>query len=330
PKPGQSSQRSGWGRRPAQGQNPQLVRTQQYAAVAYPGRDELLPYQTPVHLQMDMDEEGHYERQEEEGYHERVHYTGPSRPQGGVQSYARVVAQPQIEEYVPQAQMSMGTERLLGRLEAVGQPVPTTASFLQDNLAVMVMEGLLDQIKLMRRQRITALEQIEHAAKRKLPIHEGSSVEPKQARPPPPRPVEAVRAVAPVAACPGPTVALTTLTLPARPPAAPVQAAPTVSWAPEVPLAELSLEQQDEEMINAPVDRDEMALMGAIEAGACTCAPVSQVAGPSTQGLTTSFHAPAMQGPSRPPRGCKPPLKVEDMELVEFPAGVPARAEAAR
>ncbi|KAG6882581.1 hypothetical protein C0992_011290, partial [Termitomyces sp. T32_za158] len=36
-----------------------------------------------------------------------------------------------------------------------------------------------------------------------------------------------------------------------------------------------------------------------------------------------------MQGPSRPPRGRKPPLKVEDMELVEFPAGVPARAEAA-
>ncbi|KAG6875751.1 hypothetical protein C0992_002517, partial [Termitomyces sp. T32_za158] len=94
---------------------------------------------------------------------------GPSRPQSGVQSYGRVVAQPRIEEYAPQAQMSMGTERLLGRLEAAGQPVPATASFLQDNLAVMVMEGLLDQIELMRRQRVTALEQIERAAKRKLP-----------------------------------------------------------------------------------------------------------------------------------------------------------------
>ncbi|KAG6886851.1 hypothetical protein C0992_002020 [Termitomyces sp. T32_za158] len=179
---------------------------------------------------------------------------GPSRPQGGVQSYARVVVQPRMEEYAPQAQMSMGTERLLGRLEAVGQPVPATASFLQDNLAVMVMEGLLDQIELMRRQRVTALEQIERAAKRKLPVHEGSSVEPKRARPPPPRPVEAVPAVVPVVAHPGPAVALTTSTLPARPPAAPVQAAPTLSRAPEVPLAELSLEQQDDEMIDTPVD----------------------------------------------------------------------------
>ncbi|KAG6893695.1 hypothetical protein C0992_008990 [Termitomyces sp. T32_za158] len=189
PKPGQSSQRSGQGGRPAQGQNciqQQPVRIQQYAAMAYPGHDEPLPYQTPVHSQMDVDEEGCYERQEEEGYYERVHHMGPSRPQGGVQSYARAVVQPLVEEYVPQAQMSMGTERLLGHLEAAGQPVPVTASFLQDNLAVKVMEGLLDQIELMRRQRVTALEQIERAAKRKLTGYEGPSVEPKQARPQPP------------------------------------------------------------------------------------------------------------------------------------------------
>ncbi|KAG6871866.1 hypothetical protein C0992_010212 [Termitomyces sp. T32_za158] len=37
-----------------------------------------------------------------------------------------------------------------------------------------------------------------------------------------------------------------------------------------------------------------------------------------------------MQGPSRPPWGRKPPLKIEDMELVGFPAGVPARAEFAQ
>ncbi|KAG6886643.1 hypothetical protein C0992_002976 [Termitomyces sp. T32_za158] len=194
---------------------------------------------------MDVDEEGRYKRQEEEGHHERVHHMELSWPQGGVQSYACVVVQPQMEEYAPQAQMSMGTERMLGRLEAAGQPVPAMASFLQDNLAVMVMEGLLDQIKLMRRQRVTALEQIECAAKRKLPIHKGSSMKPKQASPPPPQPVEAVQAVAPVAARPGPAVALTTSTLPAWPPAAP---------APEVPLAELLLEQQDEEMINVPVN----------------------------------------------------------------------------
>ncbi|KAG6887593.1 hypothetical protein C0992_011614, partial [Termitomyces sp. T32_za158] len=102
------------------------------------------------------------------------------------------------------------------------------------------------------------------------------------------------------------------------------------SQAPEVPLAELLLEQRDEEMIDAPINQDEMALMDAIEAGTCTRVPVSQVAGPSDWGLTTSFHAPAMQGPSRSSRGRKPPLKTADMELVDFPAGVPARAEFAQ
>ncbi|KAG6883811.1 hypothetical protein C0992_007726 [Termitomyces sp. T32_za158] len=231
-----------------------------------------------------------------------------------------------MEDYAPQAQMNMGTERLLGRLEAAGQPVPATASFLQDNLAVMVMEGLLDQIKLMRRQRVTALEQIERAAKRKLTGYEGPSVEPKRARPQPPQPVEAVRAVAPVADRPGPAVVLKTFTLTVRPPAAPVQAAPSVSQAPEVPLAELSLEQRDEEMIDMPINWDEMALMDAIEAGVRMRVPISQVAGLSDQGLTTSFHAPVMQGPSRSSQGCKPPLKIADMELVDFPAVVPAPA----
>ncbi|KAG6898465.1 hypothetical protein C0993_006636 [Termitomyces sp. T159_Od127] len=137
----------------------------------------------------------------------------------------------------------MRTEVLLGRLEAAGQPVPVTAEFLQDDLAVMVMEGLLDQIELMRRQHITALEQINCAAKRKLPVHKGSSVEPKWAKPQPPRPIEVARAVAPMVARLGPAVVLTTPVLPAWPPAAPAQAAPIKSWAPDAPLAELSLEQ---------------------------------------------------------------------------------------
>ncbi|KAG6895423.1 hypothetical protein C0992_001298 [Termitomyces sp. T32_za158] len=264
--------------------------------MAYPGYDEPLPYQTPIHLQMDVDEEGRYERQEEEGATSGCTTWG----QASLRSYARAVAQPLVEEYAPQAQMSMGMEMLLGCLKAAGQPVPAMASFLQDNLAVMVMEGLLDQIELMRRQRVTALEQIDCAAKRKLPGYEG----------------------------PSPVVVLTTSTLPVRPPAAPVQAAPTVSWAPEVPLAELSLEQQDEEMINAPFDWDEMVLVGAIEAGTHTRVPILQAAGPSTRGLAMSSHAPAMQGPSRPPWGHKPSLKIADMELMDFLASVPAQSEA--
>ncbi|KAG6876579.1 hypothetical protein C0993_002095 [Termitomyces sp. T159_Od127] len=169
----------------------------------------------------------------------------------------------------------------------------------------MVMEGLLDQIKLMRRQHITTLEQIDCTAKRKLPVHEGSSVEPKWAKPQPPQPMEVARAVAPMVACPGPAVALTTPVLPAWPPAAPVQAVPIESQAPDAPLAELSLEQQDEEMSDMPLDQDEMA------------------SGPPNWGLAMSAMGPGMQGPSRPSRGCKPPLKVDNMEIVDFLAGVP-------
>ncbi|KAG6864343.1 hypothetical protein C0993_008993 [Termitomyces sp. T159_Od127] len=230
-------------------------------AMAYPGHKEPLLYQTPVHVRMDVDEE-------EEACYKRAYHPGPSRLQGGGQSYTRAVAQPLEETYAPQAQMRMSTEVLLGRLEAAGQPVPATAEFLQDDLAVMVMEGLLDQIKLMRRQRVTMLEQIDHAAKRKLPNHEESSVEPKQAKPQPPRPMEVARAVAPVVARLGPAVALTTPVLPVRPPATPAQAAPIESWAPDAPLAELSLEQQDEEMSDMPLDRDEMACLDAMNSGA--------------------------------------------------------------
>ncbi|KAG6858625.1 hypothetical protein C0995_015241, partial [Termitomyces sp. Mi166 len=73
-------------------------------------------------------------------------------------------------------------EVLLQRLEQAGQPVPAMAAFLQDDLAIMVVEGLLDQIKLMRRQRISMLEQIEHVGKCKAPAFEEPMVEPKQAR----------------------------------------------------------------------------------------------------------------------------------------------------
>ncbi|KAG6896979.1 hypothetical protein C0992_004869, partial [Termitomyces sp. T32_za158] len=130
-------------------------------------------------------------------------------------------------------------------------------------------------------------------------------------------------AVVPVADRSGPAVVLTTSTLPAWPPAAPVQTAPTISWVPEVPLVELSLEQRDEEMHDAPLDWDKMALVDAIEAGTCTHIPVSQAAGPSSRGFAMSSHAPDMQGPSRLPRGHKPPLNIADMELMDFPASVP-------
>ncbi|KAG6892716.1 hypothetical protein C0995_002636, partial [Termitomyces sp. Mi166 len=81
-------------------------------------------------------------------------------------------------------------EALLQCLERAGQPVPATVEFLWDDLAIMVVEGLLDQIKLMRRQRISTLEQIEHVDKCKAPAFEELMVEPKQARAPSQHPQE--------------------------------------------------------------------------------------------------------------------------------------------
>ncbi|KAG6898530.1 hypothetical protein C0995_009388 [Termitomyces sp. Mi166 len=73
-------------------------------------------------------------------------------------------------------------EVLLQRLEQAGQPILAMAAFLQDDLAMMVVEGLLNQIELMRRQSITTLEQIECVGKCKAPMFKEPMVEPKRAR----------------------------------------------------------------------------------------------------------------------------------------------------
>ncbi|KAG6894096.1 hypothetical protein C0992_007529 [Termitomyces sp. T32_za158] len=184
PKFGQSSQSSGKGGRPGQGPQKRqpTVEYQQFAAAPYPGREAPLPYETPLHAQMEMDqEEERHEHQFQEVRHERYYQPGPSRCQAPAQTYAHAVAPAVRREVAPQAQPKMGTEVLLQQLEAAGQPVPPTASFLQDNLAIMVMEGLLDQIELMRRQHVSALEQIDRAAKRKLSSPEEVSGEIKRA-----------------------------------------------------------------------------------------------------------------------------------------------------
>ncbi|KAG6894773.1 hypothetical protein C0993_010834 [Termitomyces sp. T159_Od127] len=139
--------------------------------------------------------------------------------------------------------------------------------------------------------------------------------------------MEVARAVAPVVARPGPAVALTTPVLPAWPPATPAQAAPIKSWAPDAPLAELLLEQRDEEMSDRPLDWDEMVLLDTMNSGVHMHTSISQTAGPSNWGLAMSAMGPGMQGLSRPSRGRKPPLKVDNMEIVDFPAGVPAWAD---
>ncbi|KAG6893118.1 hypothetical protein C0992_011230, partial [Termitomyces sp. T32_za158] len=279
PKFGQSVQSSGKGGRPGQGSQKQKKHppsgVQQYAAASYPGREAPLPYETPLHARMEVDqEEERPERQFQfqEVRHERYYQPGPSRRQAPVQTYARAVAPVVREEVAPQAQPEMGTEVLLQRLEAAGQPVPPTASFLQDNLAIMVMEGLLDQIELMRRQRVSALEQIDRAAKRKLSSPEGVSGETKRARPQPARLVEPVRPPLGVAVnqfiparAPAPS------SLPARPTAAStVQPAvvATVVHEPkalDAPVKESSLDQRDEEMDEMPLTREDIELMDHFE-----------------------------------------------------------------
>ncbi|KAG6894360.1 hypothetical protein C0995_014527, partial [Termitomyces sp. Mi166 len=109
------------------------------------------------------------------------------RPQH-MRSYASAVTQPMLPAWAEYAQYVH--EALLQCLEQAGQPVPATAAFLQDDLAVMVVEGLLDQIELMKRQRISMLEQIERVGKCKAPMFKELMVEPKRARAPLQRPQE--------------------------------------------------------------------------------------------------------------------------------------------
>ncbi|KAG6870868.1 hypothetical protein C0995_009999, partial [Termitomyces sp. Mi166 len=112
------------------------------------------------------------------------------RPQH-MRSYMSAVTQPMLPAWAEYAQYAHPVDEvLLQHLERAGQPVPAMVAFLWDDLAVMVVEGLLDQIKLMKRQRMSALEQIEHVGKRKAPMFEELMVEPKQARAPSQHPQE--------------------------------------------------------------------------------------------------------------------------------------------
>ncbi|KAG6858871.1 hypothetical protein C0995_013309 [Termitomyces sp. Mi166 len=123
-------------------------------------QDKSLPYSQDESMN-----EGHYER-----------------PQH-MRSYASMVMQPMLPVQAEYAQyVHPVDEVLLQRLEWAGQPVSAMVAFLQNDLAIMVVEGLLDQIELMKRQRISMLEQIERVGKRKAPMFEEPMVEPKQAR----------------------------------------------------------------------------------------------------------------------------------------------------
>ncbi|KAG6894771.1 hypothetical protein C0992_004757 [Termitomyces sp. T32_za158] len=327
---GQSSQSSGKGGRPGQGPQKKYPPSdiQQYVAAPYLGREVPLPYETPLHARIEVDqEEERPGRQFQKMRHERYYQSRPIPCQAPAQTYARAVAPVVREEVVPQAQPEMGTDVLLQRLEAAGQPVPPTALFLQDNLAIMVMEGLLDQIELMRRQRVSALEQIDCAAKRKLSSPEGVSGEIKRARPQPARPLGAASSWS------IPVIAPASLLLPARPTAtSTIQLAvmATVAHepkAPNAPVEESSLDQQDEEMDKVPLTREDLEFMDHFESMAPSAGPKAVSA---SRGLAGSSHAPNVPGPSKNHRGRKLPILIDNLELVNFPADIPTWAELAQ
>ncbi|KAG6887013.1 hypothetical protein C0995_002394 [Termitomyces sp. Mi166 len=294
---GQSSKSSGGGGGPIQGppqqrlvrlqgqQNqPDYGRQRPYVEnVSYLGHEELLPYQLPYYSG---------------GFGKGAAY----EPQTGYR-----------EEHAPYAQPV--NKALLQRLEQARQPVPAMAAFLQDSLAVVVIEGLLDQIKMMKRQHVMVLKHIEHTRKRKAPAYEEPVVEPKWARAPVRQPQEFMRAPAPtVVRPPLPHVQplSSSLTLmpvhsdPVMP--RPIQE-PDIPAVVENPLAKLSLEPRDKIIANAP----------AMQQGWRVKALYVSVMG-SQAGLSSQREA------------CLAPeiteLKAQPvaLDVVDFPNNVPARA----
>ncbi|KAG6886370.1 hypothetical protein C0995_008301 [Termitomyces sp. Mi166 len=164
-------------------------------------------------------------------------------------------------EHAPYAQPV--NKALLQCLERAGQPVPATAAFLQDSLAIVIVEGLLDQIEMMKRQHVTMLEHIERAGKHKAPAYEEWMVEPKWARAPARQPQEFVWTPAPTAVRP--------LLPPVQPPSLlatliSVRLDSVLPWSsqePDIPaivenpLAKLSLEPRNKIMTNAPAMQQE-------------------------------------------------------------------------
>ncbi|KAG6886431.1 hypothetical protein C0995_007862 [Termitomyces sp. Mi166 len=217
-------------------------------------------------------------------------------------------------------------EVLLQCLERAGQPVPATAAFLQDSLTVVVLEGLLNQIKMMKRQHVTVLEHIEHAEKRKAPAYEEPMVEPKWARAPARRPQEFVRAPAPTAVRPlpppvqPPSLSVTLISVRSDSVLPQSNQEPDIPAIVENPLAKLSLEPRDEIMT------DTLAMQQEQRVEAPHALIMSSQAGLSSQGeACLAPEIPELKAQPAAVESRKPPLDVSKLDVVDFPDNVPAQ-----
>ncbi|KAG6894852.1 hypothetical protein C0995_013579, partial [Termitomyces sp. Mi166 len=191
--------------------------------------------------------------------------------------YASMVTQPMLPAQAEYAQYVHSVDKVLFQhAEWAGQPVPAMAAFLQDDLAVMVVEGLLDQIELMKRQHISALEQIERVGKCKAPMFEEPMVEPKRARAPSQHPQELAWAPAHTVAQLLPASTLRSVHM--DPMLVHRVQEPDI---PAEPMAELSLEASDQIMSDAPAVQQEQR----------SEAPQAPVASSSTAGASSQEGA---------------------------------------
>ncbi|KAG6876936.1 hypothetical protein C0992_011305 [Termitomyces sp. T32_za158] len=97
--------------------------------------------------------------------------------------------------------------------------------------------------------------------------------------------------------------------------------------APNIPVEKILLDQRDEEMDKVPLSREDLEFMDHFES-------MSPSAGwkvdPVSRGLTGLAHAPNMPGPLKNHRRHKLPILIDNLEMINFLANIPAQAEFAQ
>ncbi|KAG6886546.1 hypothetical protein C0992_003486 [Termitomyces sp. T32_za158] len=97
--------------------------------------------------------------------------------------------------------------------------------------------------------------------------------------------------------------------------------------APDAPVEEILLDQQDKEMDEVPMTREDLEFMDHFESMAPSA---GQKVCPVSRGLAGLAHVPNVPGPSKNHREHKPPIFIDNLELINFPADIPAWAEFAQ